>query len=325
MLFRSVLRAVVRGRGEISLASSRRTLTVLFSDIRGFTPMSEKLEPEQVAEMLGEYLTEMTEIVFRHGGTVDKYIGDCVMALYNVPFEDPDHAVQAVRTALEFQERTLAVSQRWEERVGVRIRNGVGINTGEAVVGTLGSRQRLEYTAVGDTVNLAARLESITKDYGAGIIISESTYAAVRGHFLTRELGAVTVKGKTRPVKIYAVVPADLREHPRTAVETAGRLVAIEGDRACVVRVRDISDGGMAITEVPEDWPTEAKVEIRCEGGGLPGPLVAHGIIVWRHDDAAGIAFTEPPLGPEASAATPPRFALGPGNASAGSGRPPTE
>jgi adenylate cyclase len=310
-----VLRAVVRGRGEISLASSRRTLTVLFSDIRGFTSMAERLEPEEVAAMLGEYLTEMTEIVFRHGGTVDKYIGDCVMALYNVPFEDPDHAVRAVQTALEFQERTLAVSQRWEERIGVSIRNGVGINTGEAVVGTLGSRQRLEYTAIGDTVNLAARLESLTKEYGAGIIVSESTYAAVKGQFLTRELGAVTVKGKTRPVKIYAVVPADLRQYPRIAVETAGRLVAIEGDRACEVRVRDISDGGMAITDVPEEWLTGAKVEIRCEGGGLAAPLVAHGIIVWRHDDAAGVAYTEAPLTPEPGPATPVRLALDAGDA----------
>ncbi len=306
-----VLRAVVRGRGAMSLASSRRTLTVLFSDIRGFTSMAEKLEPEEVAAMLSEYLTEMTEIVFRHGGTVDKYIGDCVMALYNVPFEDPHHAVRAVQTALDFQERTLAVSQRWEERVGVSIRNGVGINTGEAIVGTLGSRQRLEYTAIGDTVNLAARLESLTKEYGAGIIVSESTYAAVRGHFLTRELGAVTVKGKTRPVKIYAVVPGDLRQYPRTSVATAGRLVAIEGDRACEVRVRDISDGGMAITDVPTDWLTGAKVEIRCEGGGLAGPLVAHGIIVWRHDDAAGIAYTEPPLTPEPPPLTAARLATG--------------
>jgi adenylate cyclase len=297
-----VLRAVVRGRGEISLGSSRKTLTVLFSDIRGFTSMSEKLEPEQVAEMLSEYLTDMTEIVFRHGGTVDKYIGDCVMALYNVPFEDPDHAVHAVRTALEFQERTLAVSQRWEEKVGVRIRNGVGINTGEAVVGTMGSRQRLEYTAIGDTVNLAARLESITKDYGASIIVSESTYAQVKEHFLTRELGAVTVKGKTQPVKIYAVLPSDLRTHPRTAVEAAGQLVAIEGGRSCVVQVRDISEGGMALTHVPDDWRKDAKVEIRCEGGRLPGALVAHGTIVWRHGDAAGLAYTDPPLTPSESA-----------------------
>jgi adenylate cyclase len=151
----------------------------------------------------------MTEVVFKHGGTVDKYVGDCIMALYNVPFPDPEHAVKAVRTALEFQERTLAVSRRWEARLGVGIRNGVGISTGEAVVGTLGSRQRLEYTAIGDTINLGARLESITKDYATSIIISESTYEHVKDRFVTRPLGEVTVKGKSRPVKIYAVLPDD--------------------------------------------------------------------------------------------------------------------
>lgn len=316
-----VLRAVVRGRGAIGLASSRKTLTVLFSDIRGFTSMSEKLEPEQVAEMLSEYLTEMTEIVFRHGGTVDKYIGDCVMALYNVPFEDPDHAVNAVRTALEFQERTLAVSQRWEEKIGVRIRNGVGINTGEAVVGAMGSRQRLEYTAIGDTVNLGARLESLTKDHGVSIIISESTYDQVKGYFITRQLGAVIVKGKTQPVKIYAVLPSDLRRHPRTAVEAAGQLVAIESGRSCVVKVRDISEGGMAITHVPDDWPKDARVEIRCEGGGLPGPLIAHGTIVWRHDDAAGIAYSEPPRHPRPTVTSERRAAPDPDAALAAGAR----
>jgi adenylate cyclase len=205
-----VVREVVRHKDEGSLTTSRRTVTVLFSDIRGFTSISEKVEPEQVAEMLREYLSEMTEIVFRHGGTVDKYIGDCIMALYNVPFEDPEHAVKAVRTGLEFQERTLAVSQRWEARLGIVIRNGVGITTGEAVVGTLGSRQRLEYTAIGDTINLGARLESITKEYKTDIIISEFTYEHVKDHFTTKELGDVTVKGKTRPVKIYAVLPREL-------------------------------------------------------------------------------------------------------------------
>jgi len=202
-----VVREVVRHKDEGSLTTSRRVVTVLFSDIRGFTSISEKLEPEQVAEMLREYLSEMTEIVFKHGGTVDKYIGDAIMALYNVPFADPEHAVKAVRTGLEFQERTIAVSRRWEAKLGIAIRNGVGINTGEAVVGTLGSRQRLEYTAIGDTINLGSRLESITKDYKTNIIISEFTYEHVKDHFVTKELGDVTVKGKSRPVKIYAVLP----------------------------------------------------------------------------------------------------------------------
>jgi adenylate cyclase len=205
----AVVKEVVRHKDEGSLATSRRLVTVLFSDIRGFTSLSEQLQPEQVEEMLREYLTEMTDIVHKHDGAVDKYIGDCVMALYNVPLENPDHAVKAVRTALEFQERTLALSKRWEDKLGIAIRNGVGINTGEAVVGTLGSRQLLQYTAIGDTINLGARLESITKDYKTNIIISESTYALVKGHFVTKELGEVTVKGKTQPVKIYAVLPGE--------------------------------------------------------------------------------------------------------------------
>jgi adenylate cyclase len=160
-----------------------------------------------VVELLGEYLSELTEIVFRHGGTVDKYVGDCIMALYNVPFEQPDHARQAVRTALAFQESTRALSARWEARLGIQVKSGVGINTGEAVVGTMGSRQRLEYTAIGDTVNLAARLESITKDFDSPIVISESTYVLVKDEFPTRPLGEVTVKGKAIPVRIYAVLP----------------------------------------------------------------------------------------------------------------------
>ena len=287
-----VLRAVVRGQEEASLGSSRRTVTVLFSDLRGFTSISERLEPEQIAEMLREYLTEMTEIVFKHGGTVDKYIGDCVMALYNVPFEDPEHVVKAVRTGLEFQERTLAAAARWEAKYGVTIRNGVGINTGEAIVGTLGSMQRLEYTAIGDTVNLAARLESLTKDYGASIIISESTYEHVKGLFPTRELGEVTVKGKTVPVKIYAVLPPDIRKYPRAVLDAGAVLTDAATGQVCQVRTRDISEGGLALAGVPADWTLGAKVQIRLEGGALPKPIVAEGTIAWRRGEDAGIIFT---------------------------------
>jgi adenylate cyclase len=287
----AVVREVVRNKDDGSLTTSRRLVTVLFSDIRGFTSLSEKLEPEQVAEMLREYLSEMTEIVFRHGGTVDKYIGDCIMALYNAPFEDPAHAFRAVLTALEFQERTRTVSKRWEDKLGIAIRNGVGINTGEAVVGTLGSRQRLEYTAIGDAINLGARLESLTKDYKANIIISETTYALVRNQFVTRELGEVTVKGKTRPVKIYAVLPDSIRKHPRTSLAVAATLSIPGGGRTCRVTTRDISEGGMALTGVPEDWVKGQRVQLRCEGGVLPKALVAEAVIAWREGDEVGVTF----------------------------------
>jgi adenylate cyclase len=284
-----VLQHVVREKD--AMRSNRRLVTVLFSDLRGFTTMSEKLQPEQVAEILQEYLTEMTQIVFKHGGTVDKYIGDCIMALYNAPFDDPHHALNAIRTGLDFQARTLEVSRKWEERLGVTIRNGVGINTGEAVVGTMGSRQRLEYTAIGDAINLGARLESITKDYGASIIISEDTHAYVKGQFLTRQLGAVTVKGKTYPVRIYSVLTEDVRKAPRVAVAAEATLSSsAHGERA--VEVSDLSEGGLAVRGLPEPWEKGTLVQVRCEIGGLPKPIVAEASVVWRQDDHGGLAFT---------------------------------
>ncbi|MBM4442800.1 MAG: CHASE2 domain-containing protein [Candidatus Rokubacteria bacterium] len=288
-----VLREIVRHPEHVQLGSARRLVTVFFSDLRGFTTLSERMEPEVLGEMLREYLSEMTEIVFQHKGTVDKYIGDCVMAMWNAPFDDPDHAVNAVRTALDFQERTLQVSAKWEEKLGGKIRNGCGINTGEAVVGTMGSRQRLEYTAIGDTVNLAARLESITKDYNSSIVISESTYDYVKGQFMTRELGAVTVKGKTRPVKIFAVLPTDIRRHPRAALDSAAHITLAGLDRTWEVRTRDISETGVALVGVPDDLEKGTVIEIRLEGGGLPKPLVVSGMIMWKRGDSAGVSFTE--------------------------------
>jgi adenylate cyclase len=205
----NVVKEIVRQKTDAGLGASRRRMTVLFSDIRGFTSMSEKMEPEEVVTFLREYLTEMTEAVFRHGGTVDKYIGDAIMALYNVPFEAADHPAQAVRTALEFQQRLEPLAERFAAKYGGSLRCGVGINTGDAVVGTIGSRQRLEYTAIGDTINLGSRLESITKDFNVPVIISEATWLEVKDLFETRYLGEVTVKGKEIPVKIYTVLDTE--------------------------------------------------------------------------------------------------------------------
>ena len=154
--------------------------------------------------MLREYLTEMTEVIFKHGGTVDKYMGDCVMALYNVPFEDPDHVMNAMQTALELQERTLQVSARWEGRLGAAIRSGIGINTGEAVVGTMGSRQRLEYTAIGDPVNVASRIEQLTKVQHVPILVSEETRNGVPANGIAfAAAGRADVRGRSQPVCCY--------------------------------------------------------------------------------------------------------------------------
>jgi len=205
----NVVKEIVRQKDDAGLGASRRRMTVLFSDIRGFTSMSEKMEPEEVVAFLREYLSDMTEAVFRHGGTVDKYIGDAIMALYNVPFEAPDHAAQAVRTALEFQRRLAPLAERFAAKHRGTLACGVGINTGDAVVGTIGSVQRLEYTAIGDTINLGSRLESITKDFNVPVVISEATWLEVKDLFETRYLGEVHVKGKEIPVKIYTVIDTE--------------------------------------------------------------------------------------------------------------------
>jgi adenylate cyclase len=286
-----VLREVVRDRDGRLLRPRRRLVTVLFSDIRGFTTISERLQPEQVDEMLREYLTVMTEVVFRHRGTVDKYIGDGIMALYNAPREDPEHALNAIRTALEFQERAIPFSARWEAKLGVPVRCGVGINSGEAIVGSLGSRQRNEYTAIGDPVNLAARLESITKDYRVPIIISEYTYEYVKGRFPTNELDTVTVKGKSQPVKIYGVMPSSMRKYPRATLDAAAQLTAADG-QACRVRTFDISEGGLGLVGVPAEWPLGSTIEIRLDGGEMGRRIVAEGTIVSRRGEKAGVQFT---------------------------------
>jgi class 3 adenylate cyclase len=287
----SVVREVVRHRDELALGSSRRLITVLFSDIRGFTSISEKLSPEDVAELLREYLTRLTEAVFKHGGTVDKYVGDAVMALYNAPFDQPDHAVQAVRTGLEFQGIVKALSDHWEAKCGSPLKNGVGINTGEAVVGTLGSIQRLEYTAVGDAVNVASRLEGLTKDFASPVVVSESTYQEVKHLFQGRYLGEVTVKGREFPVKIYAVEHEEKRRAQRLRLETP--LTITDAGVSVRAAFSDLSLTGLAAHNVPRQLPKGKVVQLHLELPKIPRPLWTEGLVVWSEEDRAGIMFLD--------------------------------
>jgi len=231
----------------------------------------------------------MTEIVFKYGGTVDKYIGDAIMALYGAPFDQPNHAEQAVRTALEFQEQVKALSERWEAKCGVRLRNGVGINTGEAVVGTIGSQQRLEYTAIGDTVNLASRLEGLTKDFLSPVVISENTYEEVKHLFYSRYLGEVKVKGKEIPVKIYAVEKAEGRQSPRALLEVP--LTIVDEDVTITAVMLDLSRTGVAVRNLPKRIPANRIVGIRIELPGFPEAFTVDGRVIWSEGDRAGFAF----------------------------------
>jgi len=190
---------------KVRLGGERRDLTILFSDIRGFTSISEAAEPEEVVEMLNEYLTRMVEILLKHGGTLDKFIGDAVMGFWNAPANDPDHARHAVACAVEMIEETARLRERWEREGKAAIRIGIGVNTGEAVAGNIGAEQVFGYTVIGDAVNLASRLEGKNKDYGTEIIVSESTLARMGEGFEAVYLDDVKVKGKERAVKIYEV------------------------------------------------------------------------------------------------------------------------
>jgi adenylate cyclase len=199
------------------LGGQRREMTVLFSDIRGFTTVTERGQPEEIVGMLNEYFTRMVDVVFAHRGTLDKYMGDAVMALFGAPLEDVDHAEHAVQAGLVMIEELEKLNRKWKaEGRFAELDIGIGINTGPMIAGNIGSDQIMSYTVIGDAVNLGSRLESLNKQYGTRIIISEATRERLSSRYITRPLGDVVVKGKTQPVAIFEVVGREPGSHTST-------------------------------------------------------------------------------------------------------------
>jgi adenylate cyclase len=231
------------------LGGERRTLTVMFSDIRGFSKLAETLEPEKLASFLNEYLTPMTEIVLASDGTLDKYIGDAVMAMWGAPADVPDHADRACAAAVAMLKRLHDLNQAWRAAGLPEIAIGVGINTGAMAVGNMGSEARFDYTVLGDAVNLAARLEGLTKEYGVDVLAGEGTAKAATG-YVFREVDWVRVKGREGSAPVYELVgkKGEARDDAawaealaayrardfERAVELWGD-AAIKGDRAAAV------------------------------------------------------------------------------------------
>jgi adenylate cyclase len=180
-----------------------REVSILFADISGFTSMSEKMSPSAVALQLNDYLSRMTDVIFKYEGTLDKYIGDAIMAVFGAPLDMPDHAQRAIRTALEMQERLAEWNSERKEGPAFRVR--IGINSGKAVAGEIGSVNKKEYTVLGDTVNTASRLESSVAKPGS-VVIGEQTLALVEGQFECRPLGSFTLKGKEKEVLVFEVL-----------------------------------------------------------------------------------------------------------------------
>ncbi|MCP5149336.1 MAG: adenylate/guanylate cyclase domain-containing protein [Ectothiorhodospiraceae bacterium] len=201
---------------QISMVSESREMTVLFSDVRGFTTISEGLEPRELSELMNAFLTPMTKVIHQHRGTIDKYMGDAIMAFWGAPLHDPDHARHALEAALEMIVQLDNLQADFRDRGWPEIHIGVGLNSGSMSVGNMGSEFRMAYTVLGDAVNLGSRLEGLTKQYGVQVIVNETTAAAVPD-YLYRELDRVRVKGKDVPVTIFEPLG------PRDAVDKAAR------------------------------------------------------------------------------------------------------
>ncbi len=257
----SVINELLKDPTKLKLGGDKKNLTVLFSDIRGFTTISELLPPEELVQLLNEYLTAMTNIVFKYDGLLDKYMGDAIMAVYGAPIEQPDHAERACRTALEMLEALGVLQKKWTEEGKPALRIGVGINSGDMVVGNMGSQMRFDYTVMGDNVNLGSRLEGINKEYGTNIVISEFTYREVKEKLVCRELDSVRVKGKNLPVKIYELL-GDGADAERWEPLVGSFESALEKYRAGLWD--EAIEGFRKVLEVrPGDGPSELYIQ-RC-------------------------------------------------------------
>lgn len=201
-----VVEQILATGGDVPLGGVRQPVTVMFSDIRGFTSLSERLNAEAVVTLLNEYFGAMADVIFEQRGMIDKFMGDAIMAVFGAPLPANDDALRAVTAAVEMRKRLLQLRDEWKAEGTDALDSGIGINTAEVIVGNVGSEERMDYTVIGDGVNLAARLEELSKEYGGGILIAESTYAHVRDHVEVQSLNAVAVRGKTEPVQIYKVL-----------------------------------------------------------------------------------------------------------------------
>jgi len=211
----SVIEQLLVDPRQLSLGGQKRELTVFFSDLQGFTAISERLTPEQLTALLNDYLSEMSEIILAEEGTIDKYEGDAIIAFWNAPIDQPDHASRALRSAIRCQQRLNDLRPRYRDAYGAELRMRIGINTGPAVVGNMGSVRRFNYTVLGDAVNLAARLEGINKQFATSILLTEATARQADSPLPLAEVATVRVVGKNTPTKLFTPWEAGEAERER--------------------------------------------------------------------------------------------------------------
>lgn len=205
----ALVNELIANPDKLKLGGEKKELSILFSDIAGFSTFSEKMQPDELVTLINEYLSAMTDVVLKNKGTLDKYIGDAVMAFWGAPLPLEDHADRACKSALEMMERLSQLKVEWRSKNIPEINIRIGINTGEVVVGNMGGEQRFDYTVMGDEVNLASRLEGANKQYGSSIMVNESTFQLTKHLYLYRELDNIRVKGKSKPTVVYELIGAD--------------------------------------------------------------------------------------------------------------------
>ncbi len=205
-----VMKRVIQNIDNLGLGGKKAVVTVLFSDIRGFTSMSEKMSAQEVSQLLNEYFSEMEPIVTKYNGIINKFIGDAIMAVFGEPIQDENHPMNAVMCGYEMLKKVQELDEKWQSENKPVINIGVGINTGEVFVGNIGSEKRMEYTVIGDTVNLASRLESYNKTYKTQILISSSTYEAAKNNLSVNKISDVEIRGKAEKIDIYEVLSCNM-------------------------------------------------------------------------------------------------------------------
>jgi len=265
-----VIEGILADPSRLRLGGERREVSSFFSDVQGFTSISERLSPEELVHLLNAYLSEMTDIILDTGGTLDKYEGDAVIAFWNAPLEQEDHALRACRAALRCQARLAELRPFFREKCGSDLRMRIGLNSGEAVVGNMGSRSRFDYTAMGDTINLAARLEGACKAYGLFLLAGEGTVARAGEAVVAREADLLRVVGRKQPVRVFELVgeagfvSEEVRNRLRTYQsaleayrsrnfgEALKRFEGLEGDPLAAVHGRRCRD--LLAAPPPEDW-----------------------------------------------------------------------
>ncbi|MFW6182125.1 MAG: adenylate/guanylate cyclase domain-containing protein, partial [Spirochaetota bacterium] len=253
----AVIEELIAHPERLKLGGERRVLSIFFSDLQGFTGISEGLSPEELTALLNDYLSAMTDIIQEEGGTVDKYEGDAIIAFWNAPLSQEDHAARAVRAALRCQKTLARLRPEFRQRMGRDLCMRIGINTGPAVVGNMGSHSRFDYTMLGDAVNLAARLEGINKQFGTYTMISRDTLSQAGDGFPARELSRVAVVGRAKPVTVYEpMLPEEYRQR--------GELLAAFAEGLQAYYAGDFERAARLFERIADTDPPAARYLERC-------------------------------------------------------------